>query len=249
MIKVQNIHKQFKTNKVLRDISIDFGAPGITSVLGPNGSGKTTLLKCILGLIIPNKGDILFDGVSIKNKHLYRNQIGHLPQIARFPENLTPTQIIHMIKDLRGNNTSEDKYIEMFNLKGELHKKMNTLSGGNKQKVNLLLTLMYDTPIIILDEPSTGLDPVALLNLKKELIWQRNQGKQIIVTTHIMPLVEEIADRIVFLLDGKIYYDGSLESLISQRKSKNLEHAIASILQNKAPIEVELENNLKINYA
>ena len=249
MITVQNIHKQFKNNKVLRNISIDFGAPGITSVLGPNGSGKTTLLKCILGLVIPTHGDILYDGISIKNQHSYRSQIGHLPQIARFPENLTPIQIIRMIKDLRGGETSEAKYIEMFNLNGELHKKMNTLSGGNKQKVNLLLTLMYDTPIIILDEPSTGLDPVALLNLKKELMWQKRQGKQIIITTHIMPLVEEIADRIVFLLDGKIYYDGSLEELVSTRKSKNLEHAIASILKNKAPIEKDFEIPLKVNYA
>jgi Cu-processing system ATP-binding protein len=231
MIELKNIHKRFGKNKVLRGINVDLDKPGITAVLGPNGSGKTTLIKSILGLVLTDKGEIYFNGKSIKGQFDYRKQISYLPQIARFPENLSVKEIIRMIKDLRSGQTDEDYFIRLFNLEGELNKKMGALSGGNRQKVNLLLALMYDNPVIILDEPSTGLDPLALINLKEYLQAEKARGKFIIITTHIMSLVEEMADHIVFLLDGNIYFDGSQNQLLAEHGNTGLEQTIANILR------------------
>lgn len=236
MINIQNLHKNYGKTTVLRGLNLDLTQKGITAILGPNGSGKTTLLKCILGLVIPNDGKILFDHKPIKGKHLYRKQISHVAQIAHFPENLTVNELLQMAKDLRPGPTRDHHLIELFELEKELHKKMRNLSGGNRQKVNLLLGLMYDNPVTILDEPSNGLDPVSYLNLKKFLREESKRNKQILITTHIMSFVEEMADHIVFILEGKIHFEGSPSNLIEMQGGGGLEEAIASILK-PAPIK------------
>lgn len=242
MILFEEIYKSFGKNEVLKGINLTFDKLGITAILGPNGSGKTTLIKSFLGLVLPDSGNIIFQEEEVQHKHAYRDQISHLPQIARFPENLTPLEIIKMIKDMRTGATREEHFIKMFDLEGELEKKMGTLSGGNRQKVNLLLALMYDNPVIILDEPSTGLDPLALINLKKHLMEEREKGKLILITTHIMSFVEEMADNIVFLLEGKIYFDGSQKQLLEEHGEIRLEHAIANILRPYKKQDEYVEN-------
>ncbi len=231
MIEIKQLYKSFGKNKVLKGIDVNFDKAGITAVLGPNGSGKTTLIKCFLGLVLPDSGNIYFQNKEVQKQFEYRNHISHLPQIARFPENLTALEVIRMIKDLRQGETREDYFIELFGLKKELHKKMETLSGGNRQKVNLLLAFMYDSPVIILDEPGTGLDPLALINLKNHLLEEKARGKLILITTHIISFVEEMADNIVFLLEGKVYFDGSQQQLLEEHREVKLERAIANILR------------------
>ena len=232
MIEFKTLNKSFGKNKVLRELSLSFKEHGTTAVIGPNGSGKTTLIKCFLGLVIPDSGSILFNDASVIGKSDYRNHISYLPQIARFPENLSCRELISMIKNLREGQLRDQELIELFELEKELDKKVSTLSGGNKQKLNLLLSLMFDNQTIILDEPSNGLDPVALINLKAFLSKEKDRGKFILLTTHIMSFVEELADNIVFLLDGKVYYNGSLHALLRKQETENLEHAIAKILNN-----------------
>ena len=233
MINIKNLYKSFGKNEVLKGITLDFQNGGITAILGPNGSGKTTLIKCLLGLVFADKGEITFKNKSTLNQFQYRNEISHLPQIARFPENLTTRELITMIKDLRKGKTKEDYFIKMFGLEIELDKKMVNLSGGTRQKVNIMLALMYDNPVIILDEPSTGLDPLALINLKAYLLKERDKGKLILITTHIMSFVEEIADDIAFLLEGHVYFYGPLAELLKIEEEVNLERAIAHILTPK----------------
>lgn len=233
MISIQGLEKRFGKNVVLRKINLELDKPGITAIMGPNGSGKTTLIKCILGLVLPQKGKIEFQGKAIAAKHLYRNQISHLPQIARFPENLTARELIHMIKDLRPGASREDYFIHLFQLEKELDKKMGNLSGGNLQKVNILLALMYDVPVVVLDEPSTGLDPIALIRLKEFLKEEKAKGKLILITTHIMSFVEEMADHIIFLLEGEVYFNGLKANLLADYNKKSLEETIAEILIQK----------------
>lgn len=231
MIEIQQLHKSFRMNHVLKGIDLILDKANITAVLGPNGSGKTTLIKCILGLVLPDKGRILFENEAIHQKFAYRNRLTYLSQIARFPENLTVQELLQMIKDIRRGKTREGIFIDTFGLGPELGKKMHTLSGGTRQKVNLMLSLMYDTPLIILDEPSNGLDPFALMNLKQFLMEEKKRGKYILMTTHIMSLVEDLADNVVFLLEGHIYYQGSIHNLIEKQDATNLENAIAKILK------------------
>ena len=107
---------------------------------------------------------------------------------------------------------------------------MSNLSGGTKQKVNLVLTFMFDSPLIILDEPTTGLDPIAHIRLKQLINEEKAKGKTILITSHIMSFVEEISDQIVFILEGKIYFKGTIPELKSKTKESDFEHAIASIL-------------------
>ncbi|PKH51564.1 copper ABC transporter ATP-binding protein [Tenacibaculum sp. Bg11-29] len=230
MIEIRNLYKKFGKVEVLKGLDLSIKSGGIFAVLGPNGSGKTTLIKSVLGMVIPNKGDIVIDGNSVLKKHEYRNNINYLPQIANFPSNLSVNELIKMVKNLRSKPAVDQDLIELFRLQPFLDKKLGNLSGGTKQKVNLVLTFMFDSELIILDEPTTGLDPISLLNLKKIILAEKKKGKTILITSHIMSFVEEMADEIVFLLDGKIYFKGTLTAIKEQTKQNDLEHAIAAIL-------------------
>jgi len=232
MVSIQNLHKKFSKNIVLSGIDLDIDSGGIFAVLGPNGSGKTTLIKSILGMVIPNKGEISVLGENIKKNSSYRNKIDYLPQIANFPSNLKVRELIKMIKDLRKQTTEDERLIELFNVTPFLNKKLGTLSGGTKQKVNIILAFMFDSPLIILDEPTTGLDPISLIRLKELIQKEKANGKTILITSHIMSFVEEVSDEIVFLLEGKIYFKGSIQKLKESTNQPDFEHAIASILTN-----------------
>lgn len=230
MVEIIDLHKKFGKNKVLNGVDLSIQEGGIFAVLGPNGSGKTTIIKCILGMVIPDSGTIkVFDTV-IKNSSDYRYKIDYLPQIANFPSNLKVNELIKMIKDLRGHTTADQNLIETFRLKPFLDKKLGTLSGGTKQKVNIVLSFMFNSPIIILDEPTTGLDPISLIRLKALIQTEKAKGKTILITSHIMSFVEEISDEIVFILEGKIYFKGSITELKTLTKQQDFEHAIANIL-------------------
>lgn len=230
MVSIQNLHKTFGKNQVLSGVDLDIPNGGIIAILGPNGSGKTTLIKSILGMVIPNRGAISVLGNPIKNNSEYRHNIDYLPQIANFPSNLKVKELITMIKDLRGQTTADLQLIELFQLSPFLNKKLGTLSGGTKQKVNLVLTFMFDSPLVILDEPTTGLDPISLIRLKGLIQTEKSKGKTILITSHIMSFVEEVSDEIVFLLEGQIYFKGTISELKTQTEQLDFEHAIASIL-------------------
>ncbi len=230
MIEFKNLHKRFGKLVVLDGLDLEINKGGIFAILGPNGSGKTTLIKCLLGMVIPNKGDIFFEKKSVLRQWAYRNNLNYLPQIANFPPNLTVLELINMVKNLRPKTANEQELIELFGLKSFLDKKLGNLSGGTKQKVNIVLAFMFDSDLIVLDEPTNGLDPIALIHLKEIIQKEKDKGKTILITTHIMSFVDEVADEIVFLLDGKIYFKGTVDALKKQTKNDNLEHAIANLI-------------------
>lgn len=232
MIEVKGLHKKFNKNRVLSDLSLSINNPGIIAILGPNGSGKTTLIKSILGMVIADKGEIEVLGMNVKKSSEYRNQIDYLPQIASFPNNIKVKELLSMIKDLRGQTDRDQSLIERFDLSEHLNKKLGNLSGGTKQKVNIMLTFMFDSPILILDEPTTGLDPLALIELKELILEEKKKGKTILITSHIMSFVEEMTDEIVFLLEGKIHFKGAIQTLKTETAQSDLEHAIAVLLKN-----------------
>ncbi len=231
MIKITDLYKSFGPVDVLDGLSLNIDSGGIVAILGPNGSGKTTLIKSILGMVIPQKGEISIDNESVLGQWAYRYKISYMPQIANFPQNLKVIELINMIKNLRPQATNDESLINLLGLAPFLDKKLATLSGGTRQKVNIVLTFMFDSPLIILDEPTTGLDPVALIYLKQLIREEREKGKTILITTHIMNLVEELSDRVFFLLEGKIYFNGTVGQLKQQTNQTNLEYAIAEILK------------------
>ena len=230
MLTIKNLHAGIEEREILKGINLKVNAGEVHAIMGPNGSGKTTLIKSILGMVIPDKGEIKIEGNSVLKQSKYRNNINYLPQIANFPANLTVKELIKMVKNLRPKVAHDTALIELFDLEPFLDKKLGNLSGGTKQKVNIVLTFMFESDLIILDEPTTGLDPISLIHLKEIIHREKEKGKTILITTHIMSFVEEIADEIVFLLDGEIYFKGTSKELKERTGQKDLEHAIANLI-------------------
>ncbi|NER09603.1 Cu-processing system ATP-binding protein [Muriicola jejuensis] len=229
MIEVNGLFKKFGKNQVLDGLDLVMGDGGIIAILGPNGSGKTTLIKCLLGMVIPDKGTIKIGDVPIRGSWKYRSGINYMPQIADFPGNVKVRELFDMIRDLRQQPDRQQELAELFGLGPHLQKRLSTLSGGTKQKVNIVLSFMFDCPLLILDEPTTGLDPAALIRLKELIREEKSRGKTVLITSHIMEFVAEVADEVIYLLEGRIYFQGTVDELKKKTRQNNLEHAIAAI--------------------
>ena len=203
------------------------------ALIGPNGCGKTTLIKSILGLNVIETGDILVDGKSVKDDYRYRQDIGYMPQIGRYPENMSIGQTIKMIKDTRKISEIhlDTELLKNFELEKMYDKKMGTLSGGTTQKVSAVLAFMFDPKVIILDEPTAGLDPLASEILKNKIIKEKNRGKLIIITSHLLSELDDIVSEIVFMNEGKIIVQQSVTDLMTERKSEKISESIISILK------------------
>ena len=233
MIEFKDVHKKYGKLEVLKGVSFTIKDGGIIAILGPNGSGKTTSMKSFLGMVVPTKGDILFNGKSIKHQWAYREQISYLPQIANFPNNLKVKELIAMIKNIKKLPCKDQELIELFGLQKHLNKSLGNLSGGTKQKVNLVLTFMVDVPYLVLDEPTSGLDPIAILALKKLILREKEKGKTILITSHILSFIEELSDEILFILEGNIYFRGTPQELLTTTDKENFQEAIAELLKNE----------------
>ncbi len=232
-IIVNKLQKKYAKKEVLRDVDITIDNKGVYAILGPNGSGKTTLLKSILGLVIPQKGTITIDKNNILNDWKYRRNIAYLPQIAHFPEHLKVNELFKLIESLRKEKGIYlEQLIEKFQMESFLKQKVNTLSGGMKQKVNIVSCLMFETPIIIMDEPTTGLDPLTVSTLKEVIFEEKKKGKTILLTSHIMSFVEEVSEELIFLLEGKVHIYSNIKELIKEYEKENLEQTLAQILRD-----------------
>jgi Cu-processing system ATP-binding protein len=231
MISISEISKRFGSIEALKSISLNINDGTITYLVGPNASGKTTLIKSILGMVKPNRGIISIDNERLNGNHSYRSKIGYMPQVASFPENLTVLEILKMIKNLREEiNTYDEELISHFKLEREFNKRIKNLSGGTKQKVNAVIGFLFNPEILILDEPTAGLDPVSSSILKDKIIAENQKGKTVIFTSHILSELEELAQDVIFLLEGEIRFQGTISELIGSTSKHNLERAIASIM-------------------
>ena len=233
MIEIKNLTKKFNKFTALQDINLECKKGHSIAFIGPNGCGKTTLIKCILGLNVVESGDILVSGNSVKKDFLYREKIGYMPQIGKYPENMTIGQTIKMIQDNRKNVENIDtELLEAFELTKLYEKKMSTLSGGTTQKVSAVLAFMFHPEIIILDEPTAGLDPLASEILKNKIIKERNNGKLIIITSHLLSELDDMVNEIVFINDGKVLVHQSVEDLKAETQQTKISDAITNILKN-----------------
>ena len=237
MIEIKNLTKKFNKFTALNQVNIRFNDGHSVALIGPNGCGKTTLIKCILGLNVVEDGDILVNNESVKEHYLYRKNIGYMPQIGRYPENMTIAQTIQMIKDTRkvSENELDTELLEAFELENIFDKKMRTLSGGTTQKVSAVLAFLFNPGIIILDEPTAGLDPLASEILKNKIIKEKNKGKLIIITSHLLSELDDIVSEIVFMNEGKVIVHQSVEQLMTERKTEKISESIISILKEMKP--------------
>ena len=233
MIEFRGLAKQFGTRIVLRDIDLAIVPGRITGIIGPNGAGKTTLMKSILGLVRADCGDVVVDGtvVDAARDATYRSRIGYMPQIARFPENLSTAELFAMLRDLRGDTRPVDQQlVQQLGLQTYLDTPLRVLSGGTRQKVNAALAFAFTPDLLILDEPTAGLDPVAAGILKDKILEQRELGRTVVITSHILAELDELCDDVVFLLDGTVRFAGSVHDLKLRTRQFSLERAVAAMM-------------------
>lgn len=232
MINIINLSKRYGKTTVLDSINLRIKKGRTTAILGPNGSGKSTLLKCLLGLVNPYQGYITIDSSPINGTVAYRRNIGYMPQIAKFPPNLKVKEVIQLVNHIRnGNGHFKYGLLNPFDLNKEINKKIHALSGGTLQKLNANLAFMFSPEIYIFDEPTAGLDPISNRDFKEIIRKNREINKTIIITSHLLSEIEKLVDDVVFLHEGKIRFSDTIEKLISQTNSDNLENAIASIME------------------
>ncbi len=231
MIQISELNKSFNKLHVLKNISVDFVSGEVVSVIGPNGSGKTTMIKCLLGMVIPDSGKLYFNGKNILGDWNYRKDIGYMPQIGRYPDNMKIGQIFEMMKDIREKNEGlDEELIEAYNLKSMFDKPMRTLSGGTRQKVSAALAFLFQPKVLVLDEPTAGLDPIAAEILKEKILKEKNNGKLILITSHIMSEVDEIADKVLYIFEGKIRFYETVSSIKTITNEEKLGRAIAQLM-------------------
>ncbi len=234
MIEIKNIHKNFGKLNVLNDINLSFNSGECIALIGPNGCGKTTLIKSILGMVIPKTGTITVKGQLADKSFEYRKHIGYMPQIGRYPDNMTIGQIIEMIKEIRKSDTALDEdLVKQFHLTKMFSKRMRTLSGGTTQKVSATLAFLFNPDILILDEPTAGLDPLASEILKEKIIEEKKKGKLILITSHLLSELDDLVTQIVFMQDGVVEFHKTVSDLKISTGEEKISKAIASILKNK----------------
>jgi len=234
MIEIKAISKSFGKLAVLNDINLELNAGQCIALIGPNGCGKTTLIKSILGMVLPNKGDIIFLHKSIKKDTNYRSKIGYMPQIGRYPENMTIGQIIKMVKGIRNTTQSLDLDLyHQFEIEKILHKYMNTLSGGTTQKISATLAFLFNPDVLILDEPTAGLDPLASEILKEKIMLEKNNGKLILITSHLLSELDDMASEIIFMQEGNLIFHKSVNDLRNETGMDKISKSIIQILKHK----------------
>ena len=235
MLSVEGVRKRFGALPVLQQVDLAVDRGRVTAILGPNGAGKTTLIKIVLGLTRADAGTVRLDGQLLDDDPRPRASIGYMPQIARYPENLSGAELMAMLADLRGAGADVDReLVDRFRLGTDVGKPLRTLSGGTRQKVNAVLAFLFAPTLLVLDEPTAGLDPLSSSILKDKIREERARGKTVILTSHVMTELEELADDIVFLLDGHVRFTGSLQELKVRTRQLNLERAVAQIMREDA---------------
>ncbi len=232
MIEIQNINKKFGKLEVLKKVNLSCKKGECIALIGPNGCGKTTLIKSVLGMVLPDSGSIQFNGKSISKEFLYRENIGYMPQIGRYPDNMTIGQIIEMIKTIRNSNHELDEdLLKAFALEKMFDKQMRTLSGGTTQKVSAVLAFLFDPQVLILDEPTAGLDPLAAEILKDKIIKEKQKGKLILITSHLLSELDDLITEIIFMQEGEVIFHKNVEDLKSETAEDKISKAIASVLK------------------
>lgn len=234
MIIANNVTKSFGKLQALDDVNIKLLRGECVALIGPNGSGKTTFIKSILGMVVPDSGFITFEDKNILHDWKYRNNIGYMPQIGRYPDNMSIGQVIKMMKDIRKNDSSQydEDLIKDFELEKLYEKRMRTLSGGTRQKVSASLAFLFNPGVLILDEPTAGLDPVSSEILKQKILKEKENNKLIIITSHVLSELDDLVTEVVYMQEGKCLFHKKTSVLREETQEERLSKVIAQIISN-----------------
>lgn len=244
MIEIEGLVKRFGRLPVLRGFDLRIPAGRVTALVGPNAAGKTTLVKAALGLVRPDGGRIVVGGATVGDDPSYRERIGYMPQHPAFPDNLRVRELIEFVDGLRGvapdggdtrfARRPDSAPLDLFELRSSLDRRLGTLSGGTAQKVNAALAFRYGADLLILDEPTAGLDPLSRSRLKDLIRRERERGVTVLVTSHVLSELRDLAEHLVYMVDGRKRFDGCTTDLLHTMETNDLERAVARLMEEDA---------------
>ncbi|OFX60641.1 MAG: gliding motility-associated ABC transporter ATP-binding subunit GldA [Bacteroidetes bacterium GWB2_41_8] len=215
-IKISQVNKFYGSQKALDQVSFEIGTGELVGFLGPNGAGKSTLMKIITGYLATDGGSVEINGEMVETKNInIRSQIGYLPENNPLYTDLYVREYLEMVAgfyQIQNKKEQVLKMVELTGLKTEQHKKIGALSKGYRQRVGLAQALIHDPAVLILDEPTTGLDPNQLEEIR-QLIRTISKNKTVMLSTHIMQEVEAVCSRVIIINKGKLVADGSVDQL------------------------------------
>ena len=240
-IVIEGLGKRYGRQWALRGVNARFAPGEVVMVIGPNGSGKTTLIKCLLGLVHATEGGIAVNGRPVGKDPSYRAGIGYMPQFAEFPRELTVEQLLRMMNDIRDarSGSTDDRLIKRLGVDALLDKRIGALSGGMRQKVSAVLAFRYRPGILVLDEPTAGLDPVSAGKLLDAVLRAKREGATVIITSHIMEEVQRLGDRVAYMEDGRLRFTLPPELIVEATGEKALSAALPKYIAQLPPQHVE----------
>lgn len=242
LINIIQLQKSYGKLNVLKGIDLALNKGECVGLMGPNGSGKTTLIKSILGLLTPDTGTIEVNGKKIALNGNYRNIFGYMPQISHFPEQMTVLSLFELMRELRAKSTSYSsvkvdlELYEQFDIPSMHTKMLGNLSGGMRQKVSATLAFLFSPEILILDEPTAALDPVSNEQFKEKVRKVTEAGSLVLISSHITSELDEMVNRIIYMMNGVIYIDVSRSELQENYPELKLNKAIIEALNSQGEL-------------
>ena len=231
MITIRNLNKSYGRRHVLYDINLQLDAGQRIAFVGPNGCGKSTLMKCILGLVTPQTGEVLINGANVQDNPACREQIGFMQQNSAFPENMNVGEVFRTIKSVRGRHEQLDEELYRdYDIASIARQRTGTLSGGISQKVNAALAFLFNPDILILDEPTASLDPIAADILKRKI--KRETNKLVFITSHILSELQGMVTHVIFMDEGRVLFFKSVEQLLAESGQPDVTQAVMTFLNN-----------------
>lgn len=239
IISIKNLHKYYGRTHVLNGINVDVYPGQVLGYIGPNGAGKSTTVKILCGLISDFTGEVIVNGIDIKENPLeVKKLIGYVPETAELYDVLTPAEFLHFMGSLYGldRQVCEERIIRMltaFSLLPNMNQRMDSFSKGMKQKVLLISGILHNPSIIILDEPLSGLDANSVIIIKELISKLAADGKTIFYCSHMMDIVEKVSERIILIDRGTIIADGSFDELKQQQGKSSLEQIFSKLTSHE----------------
>ena len=217
MISVKSLIKDYGEIRAVNGISFEIKSGEVVGFLGPNGAGKTTTMQIITGYLRPTSGEVLIEGRDIFENHIStKNSIGYLPENTPLYEDLNVYDFLDFVASVRGLNGNKKDSIkrasELCGISDVLDRPIGELSKGYRQRIGLAQAIVHDPPILILDEPTTGLDPIQIMEIR-ELIKRLGEEKTVLLSTHILPEVEQTCNRVIVIHKGVIVADSDIDEL------------------------------------
>jgi ABC-2 type transport system ATP-binding protein len=244
MIEIEHLTVEFGSLRAVDDLCLSIPPGELFAFLGPNGAGKTTTLKALTGLLQPQKGTLKLGGIDIRLDPVgAKRKLGYVPDVAVFYDKLSPLEFMAFIGDIFELDTGHVRQgtqdlFDKFHLHPFANRRIENLSHGTKQRLAIASALLHEPEVLIIDEPMVGLDPVHARIIKEELHARSRQGVTVLMSTHLLHIAEQVADRIGIMSKGRLIACGSMDQLRQGRRSAELEPLFLEMIEEEGETEV-----------